>query len=102
MYMIILASSLQLLMKTSSFPLPPTDNAEPGSGNDGAANSSSGIGCGNNSTADCQCNVTKILSKWLSPSKDEAGISKLTMATDNLTRLTDNKEVSVKELVTTT
>ena len=92
LYMIILAS-----MKASSSPLPPTNDtnfAELGSENDSAANSSSG----NNSTVNCGCNVTNVLTKWLSPSKKEAGISKLTMETDFLISLTDNKEVSANAM----
>ncbi|XP_065907742.1 uncharacterized protein [Dysidea avara] len=90
LYMIILAS-----MRASSSPLLPTNDtnfSELGAGNDIATNSSSGIGSGNNSTVNCGCNVTKVLTKWLSPSKKEAGISKLTMETDFLISLTDNKE----------
>jgi len=95
--MIVLASSLKLLMKANSSPLPSTDDADladPDSGNYSAANSSSGVNCRNNSTGvHSRCNVTKFLTKWLSPSKDEAGISKLTMASNFLIRLTGNKEV---------
>ena len=93
LYVIILAS-----MKASSSPLPPTNDTNLGSGNDSAANSSSGVGSGNNSTVNCGCNVTKVLTKWLSPSKKEAGISKLTMETDFLISLTDNKEVSANAM----
>ena len=96
LYMIILTS-----MKANSSPLPPTNDtnfAELGSENDSAANSSSGVGSGNNSTVNCGCNVTKVLTKWLSPSKKEAGISKLTMETDFLISLTDNKEVSANAM----
>jgi len=94
--MIILASSLKLLMKANSSPLPSTDDADlvdPDSGNYSAANASSGVDCRNNGTVHSRCNVTKFLTKWLSPSKNDTGISKLTMATNFLIRLTDNKEV---------
>jgi len=84
-------------MKANSSPLPSTDDADladPDSGNFSATNASSSVDSGNNSTGvHSRCNVTKFLTKWLSPSKNEAGISKLTMASNFLIRLTDNKEV---------
>ena len=85
LYVLVLASSLQLLMTANSFPLPAEDNNSDGAPAD-------------NSTAatDCRCNGTNLmvngdfLSKWLNPSNS---ISKISMAADYLKMLTDNTEV---------
>ena len=82
--LLVLASSLQLLMTASSFPIPTAENN------------------GDNATAiGCHCSSTNLmvygnfLFKWLSlnPSNDEHKISTLSMTADNLTMLTNNKEV---------
>ena len=93
---IILSISIsQLLMIVDSSPLPPKDDANAVRYNSSVANSSSGgADCRINGTVGYSCNVTKFLSKWLSPSQGEAGLSKLTMETEFLISLTDNKEVS--------
>ena len=86
LYVLVLASSLQLLMTASSFPLPAADN-----------NNSDGAPADNSTTAnDCRCNGTNLmvngdfLSKWLNPSNS---ISKISMEADKLKMLTDNTEV---------
>ena len=89
LYVLVLASSLQLLMTASSFPLPAADN-----------NNSDGVPADNSTAAtDCHCNGTNLmvsgvfLSKWLNPS---SSISKISMAADYLKILTDNTEVRAR------
>ena len=87
LFMLVLASSLQLLMTASSFPLPE------------AKDNSDGVPADDSAATDCRCNGTNLmvngnfLSKWLSPSNDESRISIISMAADYLKILTDNTEV---------
>jgi len=89
LYVLVLASSLQLLLTASSSPLPAADNnnnGESSPANDSAANN-------------CRCNGTKLtvkgnfLSKWLNPSNSESRITIVSMAANYLKMFTDNKGV---------
>jgi len=85
LYLLVLASSLQLLMTASSSPIPAGEN----NGDDPSADDSA--------TTNCHCNSINLmvngnfLSKWLNPSN--AHISIISMTADNLKSSTDNKEV---------
>ena len=88
LYLLVVASSLQLLMTASSFPIPAAEkNGDNPSADDSAA-------------TDCHCNSTNLmvngnfLSNWLNPSNDTHSISVISMTADNLKILTDNKEVT--------